>query len=209
MPYCPNCGAETEAGAAFCGSCGARLEGEAPPAPPRPPAPQRLPWAILGGIIALVVLVVGGVFLYNALAGDEDGQERVAASSPTARATPEVTATVEDTPLPEETPRWQPTAELPASGHATPEEAIGAYLAQYGLEYAGDCAYADHETDIGSYCSVLWEDRGDQLIYAAGLAFSEPDTWLLLAQQGESGGWLVVDAAEFVPGPEDTVPPWP
>jgi len=314
MPCCPNCGAEIEAQAAYCGSCGARLEGEAAPAPPSGrPGPL---WAIFGGVIALVVLVVGGVVGYNALAGDGDERERgsgsqeeaaLTAPSPTAPAVSEATATVEATPSPEPRPRREPTATAvpPALGYASPEEAladwvapseyagdcsittpeedvgkvcssffggsgsqlayavgltfsefgewvlveqqadetwlvvdsapigeameppwpvapepsvigydlpeeaIAVYLEEYGLEYAGDCAYADFETDVGSYCSMLWEDRGDPLIYVVGLAFSEPDTWLLLALQGERGGWLVVDAAEFVPGPQDTVPPWP
>lgn len=33
MTYCPACGAETPAGAAFCARCGARLAGGAPPKP--------------------------------------------------------------------------------------------------------------------------------------------------------------------------------
>ena len=315
MPYCPNCGAETEADAAYCGSCGARLEGEALPPPPAAPPRPRPPWVVLGGIIALVALVVGGVVVYNAVTGDGDGQERrpgreevevvATASSPTAPAAPEPTVAVEDTPLPEPTPPRQPTAVPPPSGHVTPEEAIAAwvapreyagdcstttveedvgkvcssffegsgsqlvytvgltfsefgewlllerqgdetwlavdsapvggvlespwalgpepsvidynlpeqavtvYLEQYGLEYVGDCEYADLETDIGSYCSILWEDRGDQIVYAVGPVFSEPEVWLLLVDQGENGGWVVVDAADFVPGPQDTVPPWP
>jgi hypothetical protein len=62
------------------------------------------------------------------------------------------------------------------------------------------------EADVGSYCSTLQENRGQNLIYAAGLAFSEPEAWLLLTDQG--GGWLVVDEAELVPGPDGAIPPW-
>ena len=237
MPYCPNCGSEIEADAAFCGSCGASLEAEASPPLSRPPARQGPSWAILGGLVALIALVVGGVLLYNALAGDEEGQERrpggeeervaagasptvpaalaptAVAPSPTAPALPEPTATRAPTAAPQPTMPPAPTAYEeptpvpPAPGYATPEEAIGAYLEQYEVPYAGDCSLADLETDVGSYCSVMWEDRGNELIYLAGLVFSEADTWLLLADQG--GGWLVVDDAEVVLGPQDFVPPWP
>jgi hypothetical protein len=165
----------------------------------------------------VVALVAGGVVLYNVVTGNGDEQERrpggeeeervEAVSSPTVP--PDATASVEPTPVPEESPQSEPTVVAPPAGHATPEEAIASYLLGYGLEYAGDCAFVDLDTDIGFYCSMLWEDRGDQLIHAAGLTFSEPDTWLLLALQGETGGWLVVDAAEFLSGPQDTVPPWP
>jgi hypothetical protein len=31
----------------------------------------------------------------------------------------------------------------------------------------------------------------------------------LLSLQGEDGGWLVVDEAEFVGGIDDAEPPWP
>ena len=314
MSYCPNCGAEIEADAAFCGSCGARLEGEGLAPPVRPAARRGRSWVILGGVAAVVVLVIGGVVGYNAVTGDgdeegrpsADGQRQAGAGapSPTASEAPELTATVEGaapterTPQPTSTavpapsgeaspeeaiaqwvapreyagdcsstsveedvgkvcssfyggsgsqfvyavgltfsefgdwvlveqqddeswlvvdsapvgealePPWPVEPEPSVIGYDLPEEAIAVYLGEYGLEYAGDCAYVDLDTDIGSYCSMLWEDRGDQLVYAVGLAFSEPDTWLLLALQGETGGWLVVDAAEFVPGPQDTVPPW-
>lgn len=219
MPYCFNCGAETEEGAAYCGSCGTRLEGEAPTAPSRPPVRAGFPWAILVAIVVVVVIVAGGVALFGVLAGDDDDEERLpgaeeqerveAAPSPTVAPTIQATAAVETTPAPDESPRVEPTSVPPAAGHATPEDAIAAYLQEYGVDYTGDCAFIDLDTDIGLYCSMLWEDRGDQLIYDIGLAFSEPDTWLLLEVQGETGGWLVVDTAEFVPGPQDTVPPWP
>jgi hypothetical protein len=94
------------------------------------------------------------------------------------------------------------------TGYASPDEAVAAHLEGRGLSYAGDCMYADQETDAGSYCSILWDERGDQVIYAAGPVFSELEVWLLAALQGD-GGWLVVDEAEFVGGIEDAEPPWP
>ena len=96
----------------------------------------------------------------------------------------------------------------PASGYTTPEEAISAFLQEYGLSYVGDCSTASLETDVGSYCSSLWEDRFDTRIYHTGLAFSEADTWLLLAQLSGREDWTVVDVAELVPGPEWDLPPW-
>ncbi len=121
------------------------------------------------------------------------------ASEPTATPAPGPTVT----PPPE-----QPTVAPPPSGYTTPEDAIGAYLADLALPYVGDCEFASLDTDVGYYCSFLWEDRFDTLIYTVGLTFSEPDTWLLLAPLGAGDDWVVMDTAEFVPGPQDTVPPW-
>jgi zinc-ribbon domain len=229
MPYCPNCGSEIEADAAFCGSCGAHLGGEPPP-PPSPPTRQGSSWAVLGGIVALIALVVGGVLLYNALTGDDEGQERrpggeeegVAAASPTvpavltptevapsptATALPEPTATRTPTLVPQPTLPPTPTVVPPPAGYATSEEALRAYIEQYGGRYAGDCALADIETDVGDFCATLQEDRGQTLIYAAGLTFSEYAVWLLVVNQG--GGWLVVEEAEIALGPDGSaVPPW-
>ncbi len=254
MPYCPNCGSETEAGAAFCGSCGAQLEGEAPPPPPSPPARQGSRWAGFAGLLALILLVAGGVALYDQVGRDGEWRHRLfggeedqrvvagpsptmsaaptptaAVPSPTASALPEPTrapaptATARPTTPPEPPPRptpttpseatptavQAPTAVPPAPGYTTPEEAIGAYLEQYGVSYAGDCASADLQTDVGSFCSTMWEKTDTGLVYLAGLAFSEPESWLLLADQGGGSGWLVVDQAEVVPGPQGLVSPWP
>jgi hypothetical protein len=54
----------------------------------------------------------------------------------------------------------------------------------------GDCAWTDQNTDIGMYCSILYEDRGFEAIYLIGLTFSEADTWVLLGQY-EDGSWVV------------------
>jgi len=234
MPYCPNCGAENEADAAFCESCGSPLRAAAappqsppPPAaaeppPPTPPAPpaagRRFPWVAIGGIVVLVAVIAGGVLAYNALSDDENGKDAVsdeedketmAAPTATERPTAEATETVEPSPSPKPSPtKPPPTEEMPVIGWDTPARAIAAYFDQYGIDYAGDCSQADLETDAGKYCWMSWADRGDTLIYVIGPTFSEPDTWLLLAWQ-EGGGWLVVDAIQFIPGPQDTVPPWP
>ncbi len=176
-------------------------------------------------------LALGLAALYDAAANDGDwadsifggggGEEAsVAAPSPTAEATEEPSPTVEPSPTrvppkratvrpaPGPTvrpPAEQPTVVPPTWGYATPEDAIDAFL---GVPYIGDCEWASLETDVGYYCSFLWEDRFDTLIYVVGPTFSEPDTWLLLTDLGVGDDWVVMDAAEFVPGPQDTVPPW-
>jgi hypothetical protein len=327
--YCPNCGAENEADAAFCESCGAGLEGEAPPTSLLAAPNRGIHWPLFAAILVLAAFVGGGAaaiaLVLSGNGGSNDnvaggsGRERTTAtqvveatSSPEAEvasaSVPEATSAPEETIAPEETPtEAPPTAEPPlgyptaeeaiagyvapseyagdcsattleedagkmcssfyggggsqlvyavgptfsefgewllleqqadgtwlvvdtgpvgadmeppwpvasappeqyVAGYASPGEAVAAHIEGYGLPYAGDCASADPETDSGSYCSVLWEDRGDQVIYAAGPAFSEAEEWLLVVLQGEDGGWLVVDEAEFTSGVEDPQPPWP
>jgi hypothetical protein len=228
MPYCPQCGSQTEPEAAFCGDCGARLEEQAAPAPSerRPPTPRpgarqgATLWSLLGGLVVLGGVALGLVALYDAAANDGDwadslfgdgggGKVVVAVQplTPTPTLTDQPSPTAEPTataaPLPEE-----PTATPISAGYLTPEEAIGAFLAERDLPYVGDCEGASIETDVGSYCSLLWEERFDSSIYVAGPTFSEPDTWLLMGHLSGGDDWTVLDLAEFVPGPQDTVPPW-
>jgi len=240
MPYCPKCGSQTEAEAAFCGDCGVRLKEQARPPEQQPPTPGPAArvgttrWPLIGGAVVAALIVVGGVALYDAAANDGDwadsifggggGEEAiVAAQSPTPEATVQPSPTVKPTPTqvpprratvrpapgPTVTPPpEQPTVVPPTWGYATQEEAIDTFLIDYDVPYIGDCEWASLETDVGYYCSLLWEDRFDTLIYVVGPTFSEPDTWLLLAPLGAGDDWAVIDVAEFVPGPQDTVPPW-
>jgi len=94
-------------------------------------------------------------------------------------------------------------------GYWTPEEAIGAYLASYGEEYAGDCALADPNTDIDMYCSMLYQDRAVEAVYAIGLTFSEADTWVLVGMY-EDGSFVVNDAApiSYDAWGDLSPPPW-
>ncbi len=233
MLYCPQCGAETEPEATFCGDCGARLEEQATPPERQPKAPgpaargDTTPWSRLGALVVVGGLALGLIALYDAAANDGewadsvfggDSEEPAVASLtptpqrtveliPTVEATPTTTPqpspTVEPTPSPEPTPG--PTATPPASGYATPEEAISAFFQEAGMAYVGDCEGASLETDSGAYCTSIWEDGGDTRTYRAGLTFSEYDTWLLVSRPGAGDGWTVVDSAVFVPG-EDASP---
>jgi hypothetical protein len=222
MPYCPDCGAQNEANAAFCESCGAHLEGEPPPPPSRSPAGQGPRWAALGGLVALMVLAAGAVALYDQVGRDGEWRQRlfggaeeqkvvagpspVVPAAPTPTAVPQPTVAPQPTAVPQPTPPPPPTAVPPAAGYATPEEALRAYIEQYGGRYVGDCALANIQTDVGDFCAALQEDRGQTLIYAAGFTFSEYAVWLLVVNQG--GGWLVVEEAKIVPGPDGAIPPW-
>ena len=128
------------------------------------------------------------------------------ATAPALTPAPKITSTLK--PSPTESPPVG-TPEPSATGYSLPEQAITAHLEQYALEYVSDCRNTDPATDVGAYCSALWEGRGDTLVYLTGPTFSEADTWLLLARRGEGGGWLIVDNAPFAFDSPDTVPPWP
>jgi hypothetical protein len=94
--------------------------------------------------------------------------------------------------------------EPPAVSQEAHFKAIAVWVEEYGEQYAGDCETTDIETDVGKYCSTLWEDRGDSAIYAIGLTFSELGFWVLLEQI--DGDWVVSDWADVVA--EEMVPPW-
>ena len=104
-----------------------------------------------------------------------------------------------------------PAPPAPASpiGYWTPEEAIGAYLASYGEQYAGDCSLADPNADIDMYCSMLYQDRGVEGVYAVGPTFSEADTWILVGMY-EDGSFVVNDAApmSYDAWGDLSPPPW-
>ena len=168
---------------------------------------------------------MGLVAVYDAAANDGDwadsifggasGEPAAVSLTPTPQTTVEPSPTVEPTPTEEPSPGptvtpppEEPTATPISEVYFTPEEAIGAFLADYDVVYIGDCEDANLDTDVGYYCSFLWEDQFDTRYYVAGPTFSEPDMWLLLARLGARDDWTVVDVADFVPGPQDTVPPW-
>lgn len=172
-----------------------------------------MPWRLLGALLLVAALVAGIVGIYLAVSGGDDGegplaggekQETVAAPSPTVKATPKPTASSKSTPTqaPTATPTEEP--ESPDVSQEAQVKAIAVWIEQSGELYAGDCDTADVQTDVGKYCSKLWEDRGDGAIYAIGLTFSEFGFWVLLERM--DGDWVVSDWAE-VAG-EEMVPPW-
>jgi zinc-ribbon domain len=223
MPYCPQCGSENEAGSAFCGDCGTRMQAEAQAAPAveQPPGGGVRRSAIIGGA-AVVAVGIAIIVLFIVLGNDGDSNDSVigdgngndvATATPAAQPTEPPPTDLPPTAVPPTLTQPPPPTQAPTIppepvGYASPEDAMAVYFAEYALDYAGDCAFANIDVDIGSYCSQLWEDRSETLIYNAGLTFSEPDTWLLLALQGAGGGWLVADEAVFPAAPEPAVPPW-
>jgi len=178
-----------------------------------------VPWRLLGALVLVAALVAGIVGIYLAVSGGDDGegplaggekQETVAAASPTVKATPKLKATLKPTASPKSTltpaPKATPTEEVepPAVSQDAQVKAISVWVEEYGEQYAGDCETTNVETDVGKYCSSLWEDRGDSAIYAIGLTFSEFGFWVLLEQV--DGDWVVSDWADVVA--EEMVPPW-
>jgi len=196
---------------------------ETPP-PAGPPAPRRIPWRLLVALVLVAVLltgiaVAGMLVSVSSGGGGSEGevtldggekQETVAAASPTVKATPKPRATSKPTVSPKRTPTLAPKAtpteevEPPAVSQEAQEEAIAVWVEEYGEQYAGDCGITDIETDVGKYCSSLWEDRGDSAIYVIGLTFSEFGFWVLLERM--DGDWVVSDWADVVA--EEMVPPW-
>ncbi|GAA2151366.1 hypothetical protein FHX52_0508 [Humibacillus xanthopallidus] len=76
-------------------------------------------------------------------------------------------------------------------------------MARKGYTYAGDCGSTQLETDVGKYCSSLYEKQPALRIYSVGPTFSEYTTWLLLRQS--SGTWRVTAAARIT---GMSPPPW-
>lgn len=142
MPYCPQCGRETEPDSAFCDECGARLEEEATPPKQQPPiarsdaregATSRLG---LGVLTVVGALALGLVALYDAAANDGDwadsifgggsGEPTIVRLTPTPEMIDQLTPTVEPTPTeeptpePTATPSPEPTASRPTQPTPTP-----------------------------------------------------------------------------------------
>jgi hypothetical protein len=79
------------------------------------------------------------------------------------------------------------------SGYDTREGAIGAYVEQHSVTYAGDCG----SPGTGDYCSTLDSAVSDsQVVYTVGPINSEAVAWLLL-QQTDDGLWHVLDQKPF------------
>jgi hypothetical protein len=101
---------------------------------------------LAGGV--LVGLVVLAVVLVLRGGGDEDTTSGTLPSA--------VPSTVPATP-----------STAPAA-FATPEDAIADYLSGQGLDYLGDCSSGSADTDLGRWCSKIYEDNGPQRVYLVG-----------------------------------------
>jgi len=225
MPFCQKCGAQNEPEAAYCEECGSRLATAGQPVSPgapasvEPPEPRRMPWRLLVALVLVAAVIAGIAGIYLAVSGGDDGegtlaggeeQKTVAAASPTVKAPPKRSPTPKATASPKRTPTRAPKAtpteevEPPVVSQEAHFKAIAAWVEEYGEQYAGDCDTTDIETDVGKYCSTLWEDRGDSAIYAIGLTFSEYGFWLLLERVDND--WVASDWADVVA--EEMTPPW-
>ncbi|MDP2949554.1 MAG: hypothetical protein Q8P22_08450 [Chloroflexota bacterium] len=177
---------------------------------------------ILFSIAAAFTVVLG--LAACAEEGDEAGTASPTATvartaTPAATKTPEATATrAPATPAPATATPAPPTPELatstpPASGHASPEEAVVQWARRQctdpfcGWEYAGDCSSTAAE-EGGKFCSSLFGGSDSQLVYTVGPTQSQWAKWLLLEQQAD-GTWLVVDSAVVQETLEPPKPPWP
>jgi hypothetical protein len=135
--------------------------------------------------VALIVVIVVAVV---AASSDDDGRDRPESTTSTSQATTTTAAT-------------QPaTTTSTAPGFATPEDAIRAYLLGEGYEYAGDCATASLDTDIGKWCSAARDpaDADDSRQFGVGPTFAE-FVEELTVERGGDGQWRVT-AATGVPG---------
>ena len=87
------------------------------------------------------------------------------------------------------------------SGYPTAEQAIGDYVAQHSVSYAGDC----NSPGVGDYCSALDSAISDtQAVYTVGPVAGEAVAWLLLEQTSD-GLWHVLDQKPFTSG---STSPW-
>lgn len=126
-------------------------------------------------VFVLVDLVTGERFERPAgSAGDRDvPQTNTTTSTTTTTTAPPPPPALEPAPL------------------TTAEDALATYLAGLGLTYSGDCDSLDLDTDVGTWCSKLVEDRGTERVYLIGEAFTGGGMQALVAQT--ETGWAVVE----------------
>lgn len=113
------------------------------------------------------------------------------AVSPSSTAAPAASTTTTSTSSPS-----LATTTTAAAG-TSPEQAIALYLAEQGLEYAGDCATTNLAEDSGKWCSSLLRDGGSARAYAVGPTFAEYQ-YALRIELG-AGGWSAT-GTEALPG---------
>ncbi|MBP1704582.1 MAG: hypothetical protein H6Q36_321 [Chloroflexi bacterium] len=133
----------------------------------------------------------------------------IAAATPSTWAETAAPATPpEPTPTPARTEpptrTLPPSPSLPVNVGETPAEAVGLFLVQNGVEFAGICASVDPATaPEGAYCADLFEERLAEQVWRAGPVASEPDVWLLVDLT--EMGWAV---AGYAPMDDPSRPPF-
>ena len=125
-----------------------------------------------------------------------------APSSATSKAQPPALAT------PSASSRSQEPGETQEPGEAQPEpttiatveQAMAAWLADRGLEYAGPCEDTTLPEDAGAYCSRIVEDRGTAIAAMVGPTFAEFTEYVLILRT--DSGWVVA-RSDAIPGPDE------
>jgi hypothetical protein len=87
-------------------------------------------------------------------------------------------------------PTPAPPAPAPIEPVNTPIDAINDFLTAAGYSYIGDCSNATLPEDVGSWCSVFYEDHGDYLVFGIGEVASEPSETVNVTIEGDH--WVVV-----------------
>ena len=65
--YCPSCGSENPPEAAFCAACGVSIAPQKKAEKEKTPKKKRtvMPWVALACVLGMILLIVGGVYIYN------------------------------------------------------------------------------------------------------------------------------------------------
>jgi hypothetical protein len=84
----------------------------------------------------------------------------------------------------------------------TADEALAAWFASRGLEYAGPCEQATVDDDTGKYCSRVVEDRETAILVMVGPTFAEFTEYVLIQRTDQ--GWIVARVAEVPAVGEDS-----
>ena len=169
----------------------------APPAsPPETPRPTR--WVIIGIVLALVA-IGGGVGVYLVTRDEPSQPPRLEPIEPS------VQPTIEPSVVPTDPASPSPSPEPGPQAFASPQEAIAQELSPRGIDFVGDCTFADIDSDVGAYCSILWGEDSAGRTYIVGPTFSEGEAWFLVART--DSGWAVVRTEPV--GAQDSGPPWP
>jgi hypothetical protein len=87
-------------------------------------------------------------------------------------------------------PADTPAPDVPVEPVNTPIDAINDFLNAAGYNYIGDCSYTTLPEDIGSWCSVFYEDHGAYLVFGIGEVAAEPSDTVNVTIEGDH--WVVI-----------------